>query len=244
MSKPKFPLCTKCPKRTCHPVGKITKTKVEIENAPPFCPMKISTKALAKAWAEYQKKDIREFARQASIQEAECYEWIAGKLRTKIPRVEETIQFAKKMNYKKLGLAFCLGLANEALMINKILENEGFEVVSICCKTGGIAKEEVGIKPNQKIGAPDSYEVMCNPIAQAEVMNEEKPDWVILLGLCVGHDTLFIKYCHQPITVLAVKDRVLGHNPLAALYLSGTLYYGRLSPNEKSPLAPQPPQNK
>jgi len=27
--------------------------------------------------------------------------------------------------------------------------------------------------------------------------------------------------------VLAVKDRVLGHNPLAALYTSGT-YYNRL----------------
>lgn len=243
MSKPKVPVCTKCPKRTCHPLGKIAKTKVEIENAPAFCPMKINAEALEKAWASYQKKDIKEFARQASIQEAECYEWVEGKLRTKIPRVEETVQFAKKMNYKKLGLAFCLGLANEALMINKILENEGFEVVSICCKTGGIAKEKIGIKPNQKIGAPDSYEVMCNPIAQAEVMNEEKPDWVILLGLCVGHDTLFIKYCRQPITVLAVKDRVLGHNPLGALYLSGTLYYGRLLPNESLP-APQPPRSK
>ncbi len=244
MSKPKIPLCSKCPKRTCHPLGKITKTRVEIENAPAFCPMKISAKALEKALAEYQKKDVREFARQASIQEAECYEWIAGKLRTKIPRIEETIQFAKKMNYKKLGLAFCLGLANEALIINKILENEGFEVVSVCCKTGGIAKENIGLKPNQKIGAPDSYEVMCNPIAQAEVMNEEKPDWVILLGLCVGHDTLFIKYCRQPITALAVKDRVLGHNPLTALYLSETPYYGRLSPKKEGPLAPQPPQSK
>jgi uncharacterized metal-binding protein len=47
------------------------------------------------------------------------------------------------------------------------------------------------------------------------------------LGLCIGHDTLFIKYCRVPMTVLAVKDRVTGHNPLAALYLSQS-YYGRL----------------
>ena len=240
MSKPKAPICTKCPKRTCLPQGKLATTKIDIESAPAFCPMKISTTALAKARNEYQKKDVKEFARQASIQEAECYERIGDKLRTKIPRVEETIQFAKKMNYKKLGLVFCVGLGSEALILHKMLENEGFDIVSICCKTGGIPKEEIGIKPHQKIAAPDSYDTMCNPIAQAEVMNEEKPDWVILMGLCVGHDTLFIKYCHQPITVLAVKDRVLGHNPLAALYLSGTLYYGRLLPNEKKSAAPQP----
>jgi uncharacterized metal-binding protein len=49
-----------------------------------------------------------------------------------------------------------------------------------------------------------------------------------MLGLCIGHDTLFIKYCRVPLTVLAVKDRVFGHNPLAALYLANTSYYGRL----------------
>jgi uncharacterized metal-binding protein len=40
-------------------------------------------------------------------------------------------------------------------------------------------------------------------------------------------DTLFIKYCDVPLTVLAVKDRLLAHNPLAALYLSES-YYRRL----------------
>lgn len=244
MSKPQSPTCSKCPNRACLPQGTIENTQVDIESAPAFCPMTLNAKALEKAWNEYQKTDVKEFARQASIQEAECYEWIDGKLRTKIPRVEETIQFAKKMKYKKLGIVFCVGLANEALLLNKILEKEGFEVVSICCKTGGIAKEKIGIKPEEKIGATDSYEAMCNPIAQAEVMNEEKPDWVILLGLCVGHDTLFIKYCHQPITVLAVKDRVLAHNPLGALYLSGTLYYGRLMSSEQNTSTPQPPKGK
>ena len=69
---------------------------------------------------------------------------------------------------------------------------------------------------------------MCNPIAQAEVMNAEKVDLAIVMGLCVGHDTLFIQYCNRPITVLVVKDRVLAHNPLGALYTSSSVYYGRL----------------
>jgi uncharacterized metal-binding protein len=68
---------------------------------------------------------------------------------------------------------------------------------------------------------------MCNPIYQAKLLNHENTDFNILLGLCVGHDSLFFKFAEAPTTVLAVKDRVTGHNPLAAIYLSGT-YYQRL----------------
>jgi uncharacterized metal-binding protein len=59
-------------------------------------------------------------------------------------------------------------------------------------------------------------------------MNSESPNLVIMLGLCVGHDTLFIKYCKCPITVLVSKDRVLAHNPLGAPYPSASPYYGRV----------------
>ena len=55
-------------------------------------------------------------------------------------------------------------------------------------------------------------------------MNEEKTQFNILLGLCVGHDTLAIKYLEAPVTVLAVKDRVTGHNPLAAVYMAEGYY--------------------
>ena len=69
---------------------------------------------------------------------------------------------------------------------------------------------------------------MCNPIAQAEILNREGAEFNILLGLCVGHDALFLKYAKALTTVFVVKDRVLGHNPVAALYLSSTIYYRRL----------------
>ena len=85
-----------------------------------------------------------------------------------------------------------------------------------------------GLKPEEKIMPPGMMETMCNPIAQAEVLNAEQVDLAIMLGLCVGHDTLFLKYIRPPCTVLAVKDRVLGHNPLAAAYLSRGPYYSRL----------------
>ena len=53
-------------------------------------------------------------------------------------------------------------------------------------------------------------------------MHNEMPN--VLLGLCVGHDSLFFKYTEAPCTVLAVKDRLLGHNPLAAVYNVDSYY--------------------
>jgi uncharacterized metal-binding protein len=226
MVKAKSPVCAKCPTVACNPSIKADEVP-SLDKATNFCPMKIMPEIIEKAISEYDKPEVREFARQASLQEFECYEWLPDGRRTKNPRILELIQFAQKCDYKKLGIAFCGGLASEASILTDILENKGFEVVSVRCKVGATPKERIGIKPEEKIKGPDNWESMCSPITQAEVMNAEKVDLAILLGLCIGHDTLFIKYCRVPMTVIAVKDRVTGHNPLAALYLANS-YYGRL----------------
>ncbi|TFG62362.1 MAG: DUF1847 domain-containing protein, partial [Nitrospirales bacterium] len=98
-----------------------------------------------------------------------------------------------------------------------------FEVVSICCKAGKSSKEIIGITDDEKI-FKGTDESMCNPIFQAKTLNSEAVDFNILLGLCVGHDTLFFQYSDIPTTVLAVKDRVTGHNPLAPIYTSESYY--------------------
>jgi uncharacterized metal-binding protein len=189
--------------------------------------MKLMPEVYSLAMAEYDKPSVKEFARLASVQEFQCYERLPDGLRTRLPRVEELIQFARKCGYKRLGIAHCGGLAYEASLLTEVLENNGFEVISVQCKTGAVPKEIIGIKANEKIAGPESWETMCNPIVQAMIINRSNVDLAIMLGLCIGHDTLFIKYCAVPLTVLAVKDRVLGHNPLAALYTGGT-YYHRL----------------
>ncbi len=84
-------------------------------------------------------------------------------------------------------------------------------------------KESIGIRDDQKIRV-GSFESMCNPIAQAFVLNDEKTEFNIVMGLCVGHDSLFLKYSNAPCTVLAAKDRLLGHNPLAAIYTIDSYY--------------------
>ena len=196
---------------------------------PKGCPTLSKRKLVKEARKEYRKKDVLEFARQASIQEAECY---AGRdqspyiLHPTKPRIQEICEFAHKMGYTRLGLVFCAGLLREGKLTAQILESQGFEVVSVICKVGSIPKEEINIKDDEKVRV-GKYEAMCNPILQAKVVNDAETHFNIVLGLCVGHDSLFFKYAEAPTTVLAAKDRVMGHNSLAAIYTSGS-YYSRL----------------
>jgi len=181
---------------------------------------------LAEAEREYEDEEVREFARQASIQEAECYAnrherpYVLQPTKT---RIVEICEFAKRMHYKRLGLAFCIGLVKEARVVTEIFQNHGFEVVSVLCKAGRTPKAAIGIRDEEKI-FQGTDETMCNPIFQAKLLNHEKTDFNVLLGLCVGHDSLFFRYAEAPVTVLAAKDRVTGHNPLAAVYLSDSYY--------------------
>ena len=108
-------------------------------------------------------------------------------------------------------------------MLLDIFEANGFQVSSVCCKVGSIPKEDVGIEDAEKIG-PGQFEALCNPVAQAMLLNEANTQLNVLVGLCVGHDSLFFKFSEAPVTVLIAKDRVTGHNPAAALYLSHSYY--------------------
>jgi uncharacterized metal-binding protein len=120
-------------------------------------------------------------------------------------------------------VAFCVGLSKEAMMVEKIFNKNGFEVVSVSCKAGRTSKTLIGLSDEEQV-IRGRDEAMCNPVFQANLLNHEGTDFNVLLGLCVGHDSLFFKYAQAPTTVLAVKDRVTGHNPLAAVYLSESYY--------------------
>ncbi len=136
-------------------------------------------------------------------------------------RVQETVLFAHRMGAKKIGIATCVGLLSESRTFAKILRQNGFEVCGIACKVGSIPKHEVGVPAycEEKSG-----EYTCNPILQAKLLNKAKTDLNVVIGLCVGHDSLFIKYSDAPVTCLIAKDRVLAHNPAACLYLTDSFY--------------------
>jgi uncharacterized metal-binding protein len=187
---------------------------------PRFCPMapENESQALPEARATYEEREIRELARAAARTEAAGY--------CKETRVEEIMSFARRLGVGRLGIASCVGLIREARLLHEILEANGFEVFSVCCKAGSIPKEEIGLSEEEKI-RPGQFEVLCNPIGQAFLLNEAGTGLNIAVGLCVGHDSLFFRHSAAPVTVLVAKDRVTGHNPAAALYTSHS-YYQRL----------------
>ena len=127
-------------------------------------------------------------------------------------RVDETMEFARRLGAEKIGIAFCIGVLEEAKTLAEIFSTE-FEVSSVCCKVGSMLKAEFGMTERSWVGAHS-----CNPIEQARILNEEGTELNIVLGLCVGHDSLFYKHSSAPVTTLIAKDRKLGHNPAAALY--------------------------
>ena len=150
----------------------------------------------------------------------------------KWPRLKEIIEFCKHMDYSKVGIAFCSGLKKEAKVINSILKSHGLEVVSVICKAGGISKERVAVPEKHKL-QPGQYEPMCNPIGQAAFLNEQHTQFNIVVGLCVGHDSLFYKYSEAFVTTLIAKDRVLAHNPAGAVYCAEGYYKKKLAPESE-----------
>ena len=151
---------------------------------------------------------------------------VEGTYYGKLTRAEEIIAFANRLGARKIGLATCIGLAEESRVFAKVLEANDLEPYSVLCKIGSVDKSEIGIPDEQKI-MPGCHESICNPILQAQLLNEQKTDLNVVIGLCVGHDSLFMKYSEASVTTLITKDRVLAHNPAAALYTTG-FYYRRL----------------
>jgi uncharacterized metal-binding protein len=177
--------------------------------------MKEHADAVRKSVSLYENPNERKLASNAGIVEAAGYaEW---------PRLREIAEFARLMGYHKLGLAFCVGLKEESVLVSQFLEGLGFDVHSVNCKVGAIPKDDVGVPKEYQGISKTGYAIgysTCNPIGQAILLEKEGTELNIILGLCVGHDTHFIKYSKAPVTILAAKDRAMGHSPLAILYSS------------------------
>lgn len=152
----------------------------------------------------YQDEKL-EIMKAAACTEARYY--------NQITRLEESVEFCKLMGYKKIGLAFCIGLNQEAKLIEEYFAKD-FEVFSVCCKVCGVDKANLNMEQIN----PDKPESMCNPLTQAKILADKEVDFCFTIGLCVGHDSLFNMGCKVPVSCLATKDRVLAHNPLGAIY--------------------------
>lgn len=190
--------CAGCRAKACEGKG---------ASYPEFCKSKdLPEDVLREAMKEYKDPEVRRITIAAAETESENY--------CQMTRLEETVEFAKKLGAKRIGLPHCLGLNQEAGIVAGVLQKNGFEVVSISCKCGEQKKVDVGISE----ACHNTGVNMCNPILQAKYLNAQNTDLNILVGLYVGHDSMFYKYCEGLVTTLVSKDRVMAHNTVGAIY--------------------------
>jgi len=164
---------------------------------------------------------------------------VEGQYYGKINRVEETVAFARRIGASRIGIASCVGLIEETRILVEILRLAGFETRTALCKAGSIDKAEIGVPEKLKIKC--GFEACCNPILQARLLNRENTGLNVIMGLCVGHDSLFSRHSEAPVTTLVVKDRVLGHNPVAGLYTAKSYSRRMLDPQNLRELQGSPP---
>lgn len=207
--------CAKCGAKGC--------AKLDLDKSLKDCPSK-HTEIQEAALRAYEDEENHRIAYNSAYTEAHGYGTDT--------RLIEIMKFMHSCGYKRIGFAFCNGLKNEALEVTKILEYNGFEVVSVVCKNGATPKTWLGIEDKDTVRGHADREVMCNPVGQALALNASHTDFNIMMGLCVGHDTLFLKYLEGPVTVLAVKDRVTGHAPLAPIYCAQGYYKSKFYPED------------
>ena len=204
------PGCAYCP-----PTVRACRHGESDERGPGFCPSKVDDEGVEAAGDRYRDPATERIARAAALVESEGY--------CKWTRVEEICAFAKKLGFTRIGIATCISMVDLARTLSGILESHGFTVASVACKNGGVAKESLGLSESEKI-RPGQYEPMCNPISQAELLNRAGCELNIVLGLCVGHDSLFFRHSEGLATTLVAKDRVLAHNPIGALHLADSYF--------------------
>ena len=216
MEKETIPTCVDCGTQNC---------KYKDRTYPDFCPTE-NLKEEDRQWAleRYDEGRNREIMIASAEVEYEGYcQWT---------RVQEIMEFARKIGAHRIGIANCIGLIREARIFARILRANGFEAYSVICKVAGQPKTSMGIPAQcESIGA-----AMCNPILQARLLNEAHTDLNVVIGLCVGHDSLFYKYSDAYVTTLVTKllaekgkfDCFLHFSPaLASIYPSALRDCGR-----------------
>ena len=104
------PTCHKCNSMAHCAIGHSS----ELEN----CPSNTSVGLFDQVKKIYSdQEDVLLATKNASIVEATGY--------LKWPRLKDTIEYSKLMGYKKIGIAYCVGLMKEAKKVAEILEKYG-----------------------------------------------------------------------------------------------------------------------
>jgi uncharacterized metal-binding protein len=210
--------CISCAKTSCY--------RGDLEGMPKTCPTRTEAE-IAKDATPYREGD-----RAQQMRVADEMPFAAdGSQRN---RVQELAAFARARSMRRVGIAFCVTLIKEAQELARQLRAEGLETELVCCRVGAIDYDEIGLPKAH----PERFAAICNPVAQARLLNRSQVDLVAQMGLCIGHDLILQEECTAPVTTLVVKDRVLDHHPVLALRRRQAVASG---PEQPSPTTEEGP---
>lgn len=180
-----IPQCAKCPGKYC------SRGVTDLQVIPEFCPMRNHEDIIEDAVKKYQSEEVRKLYPVSCMTERDAYNWQEARegrapLKPVRPRIREVAEFCKSLGVKRIGVAFCIGLADEASRAVEILEGNGLEVCSVLCKCGAIDKVVLGSPKEYKISSPEKPEVGCNPLTQAQLLNAAETGVNVIVGLLCG----------------------------------------------------------
>ena len=146
--------CVDCASAGCDHCSFEEAISAESSAFPAFCKTRdLNPAILEEAMALYTENEENNRVTRMSAQvEYENY--------CKMTRVEEIAEFAKKMGFKKLGIATCVGLITEARAAAAIFRSHGFEVTGFGCKVGAQRKTSGRVPGKRR--SQRSFHSHCN----------------------------------------------------------------------------------
>ena len=158
MEKETIPTCVDCGTQNC---------KYKDRTYPDFCPTD-NLKEEDRKWAleRYDEGRNREIMIASAEVEYEGYcQWT---------RVQEIMEFARKIGAHRIGIANCIGLIREARIFARILRANGFEAYSIICKVAGQPKTSMGIPAQRKHRCRHVQPDSASPSAERSTYRPER----------------------------------------------------------------------
>ena len=169
----------------------------------------------------YREGQDAHLARNAALVEAGGY--------CRLTRIEEIMDFARRCGYTRLGLAFCIGLQDEAAVAKRVLRGQRLLGRGSRLQDGSLPKEVLGLGDDDKV-RPGSSRACATRSGRRGLWPRPAPSSTCCSACASATTASSSSTPWRPVTVLAAKDRVLGHNPLAAIYLADGYYHDRLFP--------------
>ena len=174
------------------------------QKIPQRCPALGNKKALTHAIDEYRRPNSIANRLYGGFSK------LVGSGGSKRSRIEHIMEFSRAVGFQRIGIAACAFYLPQIYYLRSILEDHGFSCMGLSCKIGGLTFADIGI-PN------DSNWILCNPLAQAFILNDFQTELNITVGLCMGHDLIFQSYSNAPVTNYTVKEKISDDNPVATL---------------------------